>query len=256
MARTSKEGTGKEKRGKRQPLSKHSFSFGAWCSREGPGLMVAGICLPICVGLIVMAVVATKPEEAAIGNATMVVSALGAVALAAWIVWMFLRHPASVRLYEDGFRWKYFGREYEYAWDEVSELYRSERVLNRTWRFGDLKLVFKDGAVAKFKNSLTGYDRLADTLQQATARALLPEARAALDGEGVDFGPVQLSREGVAVGDELYSFEKMKKIGIVNGHLVCKAGKKEADVLLAKVPNYQLLLTLLGEMGHRPGASR
>jgi hypothetical protein len=254
MARGSKEAAGKENRGKRQPLSKHSFSFGNWLSCDGPGLIVAGICLPICVGLAVMAVVATKPEEQTIGNVTLVLSVLGAAALAGWIVWMFLRHPASVRLYDDGLRWKHFGREYEYAWDEVSELYRSERVVNRTWRFGVLKLVFTDGAVAKFKNALTGYDRLADTLQQATAQALLPEARAALEGDGVDFGPVRLSPEGVAIDDDLFSFEKMKRIGIVNGHLVCKAGRKEKDLPLAKIPNYQLLFNLLGEMGRRPGA--
>jgi hypothetical protein len=238
--------------GKRKAISKHRFNFVVWMTLNWPFLLLAGIFLPLNIGLLFIPFAPGEEWSRILmfGFLALVVAFIG------WIFWRFLRSPTDVRVYAESLRWRRLGQEFDYPWDDVREVYRSERLINRNYRVAELKLVYEDGEKARFNNSLADYDRFADLVQQITGERLLRAARADLDDSGAAFGPVEVTRDGLTINDEHFAWDKVKKVAIVNGHIGCRVGKREQFVRLEAVPNYQVLFTLLGELGRRPMQQR
>ncbi len=152
------------------------------------------------------------------------------------MVWRFCIRVSSVRLYKEGLEWRRGGREWRYSWQEVREVYRTEEHFlqggaqpsdwNRTSR---LRLIFTDGKEVSFNHILSKYDRLAGYIQQVTAQQLLPAATAALLKEGVAFGRVHLSCEGIQFKDDYYTWDevaarrgrKSKALGCGGSRTIC-----------------------------------
>jgi hypothetical protein len=170
--------------------------------------------------------------------------------------WKALSSASPVQVFEEGLHWRQDGRECQRSWDEVREVYRKElyRLQNGArpsdWnRHSDLRLVFTDGEEAHFNHSLSDYNRLAEFTQRATAERQLPLARKGLDGPGVNFGPLQLGREGLRQGHETFSWSALTRLRVANGFLCWNDNRGRERVLaLKEVPNYPVLLRLLDEV--------
>jgi hypothetical protein len=139
-------------------------------------------------------------------------------------------------------------------WNQVTDVYREERLTNRRYRTRELRLKFDDGASVTFDQALTGYDRLAETVQAVTSSLLMPLKRQELRAEGkVGFGPVTVRTDGIKMKGRSYSWDGLSRYRIENGHIVLysrlarRAGHR--DVPLREVPNYVVLLNLMEECG-------
>jgi hypothetical protein len=205
---------------------------------------------------VMMQFVRTKPGEETFTRLAGVVTLVGSVACLGVIPWRYVGVPRSVRVCEEGLQWTQDGRNHERTWDEVREVYRKElHVLQNgakpsDWnRRSDLRLVFGDGKQTHFNHILSDYNRLAATVQEATASRLLPRAHAALNGAGVDFGPVQVSRAGLTTAAGNFPWQNLNKIWAARGFLgwYDVRGMK-GEVALKDIPNYTVLLRLVQEM--------
>jgi hypothetical protein len=239
-------------------LSRHRFTWKGLLQTTWPHLLLGSMCLGFG---IMLQVVPTQPGQETGTRIAGIVAILGSLALLGVVPWRWLRGPSLVQVYEQGLAWQQGGRRQERSWDDVEKVYRKEvYVLQNNakpsdWnRRSDLRLVFTDGTQVRFNHTLSDYNRLAASVQQATAERLLPRARAALQGSGVGFGSLQLSQEGVALGADVFPWETLSKVWAGNGFLgwYDSRGNKR-EVALKDIPNYSVLLRLLEE--RTPAAS-
>ncbi len=93
------------------------------------------------------------------------------------------------------------------------------------------------------------YDRFANTVQAASASALLPGALHALESkEPVAFGPIRVVSKGLEIKDELTRWRDIERANVGNGHLYVETAQgKQLDYELRVIPNYTLLLAVLKE---------
>jgi hypothetical protein len=241
-------------------VSKHEFTFGGLIKSSWPSLLLGFIFLPMGIGFLF---IQGKEGEEWIGPVVATITLLGALALLAVAPWRFIRRVASARVYEQGISWHKGGSEEKYPWDEVREVYRTERHVLQggekpsDWnRTSDLRLVFSDGEEIRFNHMLSKYDRLANYVQQVTTRQLIPEALAELEEkDSVTFGPVEVSRDGLTIEEDFYPWKKVKRLVVGNGYLCCyHARDTSKDILLYKLPNYLVLFAVLEAVGKPVGS--
>jgi hypothetical protein len=200
------------------------------------------------------------------GNGTDMIIASGvsvsiALALLGGGVWKALLSASPVHVFVEGLQWRQGGRDHQRGWDELREVYRKElyHLLNGAkpsdWnRHSDLRLVFADGEQVRFNHSLSDYNRLAEFLQSKAAEQVLPMARKDLHGQGVSFGPVYISREGLRLPDGALSWEAVLGVRCRGGYLsVYDSRNDQHDIQLREVPNYPVLLRLMSEMPQLSG---
>jgi hypothetical protein len=235
-----------------EPLSKHELFFGGFLSRYAPQCMLFAVFFVIGIGLTILGV--RNPE-----NKTLLPGVLSTVGGLLWLIPLpvgLFRRARAAEVYADRLKWTDAAGQHECRWDEVAEVYRVERITNRSFRYTLLRLVLADGRQVQFDHTLGGYNQLADQVQARTAEHLLPAKQRALDGPGAEFGPVTLSRAAVTIGGETFPWDEVEQYTICNGSLVAfprsYQGHAGKEVALSAVPNYPVLLHLLRVLGKEP----
>jgi hypothetical protein len=128
-----------------------------------------------------------------------------------------------VRVYEEGLKWTTAkGAEHKKSFDVVTEAYRKDvrymsgdRELRRD---AEVRLVFSDGSNVTFRD-LKDYDEFIKCVQPAVAQRQLSAALAAMEDSGVQFGPVQVDREGLSFGGARCGWKDVDQITIEEGYL-------------------------------------
>jgi hypothetical protein len=211
-------------------------------------VVAASLCAVLGVVLVLAGLVKGVPP-CVVGGALALVAAAGALL---GLVWYLRVTPAEVRVYPFGIKWRARGRTFEYDWDEVEEVYRSEIItISEHGRSRDayLLLCFEDGTRLKCSNVLKRYDDLAGLVMASTANALLAKARPRLK-DGVRFGPVELDDEGVTIKGDFFPFRELRQTRVRNGWVIFYFPRKEKyEFPLSRVPNYLVLFALLEELG-------
>jgi hypothetical protein len=241
-----------------QQLSEHRRTAKGMLQTSWPLLMLGGICL----GIALMFCLLWSGRRAQTDLLIVGVGSLFiALPLLGTAMWKAIASASPVQLFEEGLHWCHEGNQRERGWDEVSAVYRKEmyRLVNGAspsdWnRHTDLRLVFVDGEEVHFNHSLSDYNRLADFVQRATANRLLPAARREMDGAGVAFGNVLISRDGLKFGRELYPWPSLESVRVANGYLCWTDNRyKRCEIAMKDIPNCTVLLQLLQEMRQPAG---
>jgi hypothetical protein len=233
-------------------VSVHRFSLVGLLSRYGPFVLLFGLFAAI--GLALLALAIARPEGLTILP--------GLICLAVALVCLggplygFVRRHTRVEVSPEGLRWQ-GPHSGSCSWNDIRTVYRTEKIINQTFRLTELKLVLTNGEVVSFNHSLTDYDRLAEAVQQQAARALLGPLRQAASSQA-EFGPVMLSPDGITIQGELLPWQDIQQHTVFNGSLLVSTikypGWQGKFVALSEIPNYLVLLQLLDErIGVRPG---
>jgi hypothetical protein len=232
-------------------LSEHHLFLGGMTSRYAPHLLLFAICFVVGLGLTLLGVQNPANNALLPGLICMAASVLFLIAP---VVGLF-RRARSAEVHADRLVWTATDR-HECRWDEITEVYRIERLTNRTFHYTLLKLVLADGRQAQFDHALSDYNTLADQVQQMTAERLTPNKRAAMEGDGAAFGPVSLSRNGISISGEQFPWEEVEQYTIFNGSLIVfprsYQGHAGKEMALGQVPNYPILLFFLRELHGDP----
>jgi hypothetical protein len=196
-------------------LSEHHLFLGGMTSRYAPHLLLFVICFVVGLGLTLLGV--QNPQNKALlpGLLCMAASVLFLIAPAAGL----FRRARNAEVYADRLVWTDAAGRHECQWEEITEVYRIERITNRTFRYTLLKLVLADGRQAQFDHALSDYSTLANQVQQMTAERLTPAKRAAMEGAGAEFGPVTLSCKGISISGAQFPWEEVEQYTIFNGFL-------------------------------------
>jgi hypothetical protein len=203
-----------------------------------------------------MQFVRTKPGEETITRIAGVVAMVGSLAVLGVAPWRLFQGASKVRVYKEGLQWRQGGSEQQRTWAEVLEVYRKEMHMLQgnarpsDWnRKSELRLVFADGSQASFNHILSDYNQLAGFVQQATAEHLLPLARESINSAGMTFGTIQLTREGLRLGRDVFPLATLRQLYVANGYLIwIDARGFKREVPLQDLANYPVLLRLLEEM--------
>jgi hypothetical protein len=180
------------------------------------------------------------------------------LALLAFVAWGLSQARVRwVRIFDLGIRWKEGGTEHKYRWEEVKDVQRTEMDFvgadgrRSEWtRVAGLLLVFDDGRRVSFDPSLSEYSRLANAAQKAVTECQMARAAAEPPKKAREFGPARLKDAGVEVNGRLFRWKEIQWLAVENGELVCHYSCKQwRPVPLSEIPNYQLLLALVDEMG-------
>jgi hypothetical protein len=236
-----------------QVLSEHRRTLKGMLQTAWPLLMFAIASLGFAAMFFSIWIGRKAQTDMLIASGVMQVIAIGLLGATAWKA---LLSASPVQIFEEGLQWQQDGRERQRGWDEVREVWRKElyRLINGArpseWnRHSDLRVVFTDGEQVRFNHSLSNYNVMADFVQRATSERLLPAARRELSGPGVRFGSLQLSHEGLTLGNERLPWSVITNIRAGRGFLcVVDMRGKQHDIALQDVPNYPVLLKLLEEV--------
>jgi hypothetical protein len=234
-----------------EPLSTHRFSFVGLLSRNQPWVILMCVFASLGLGLTLLCLFRGDLGGLFAG----LLFLAGGVACLIPLILGFLRRVTWVEVYPDGLYWQQHGGEGRCAWQDVGSIYRTEKITNG-WRQTELKLMLTDGGVVSFNHTLTDYNRLAETVQAATARVLLEPLRQAAAAGEVAFGPVGLGPHGIRMKNELLPWSEVQQHTVHNGHLIVSTerypGWNGKSIILSEIPNYLVLLRLLAERRHGP----
>jgi hypothetical protein len=176
-----------------------------------------------------------------------------------WLIPMFVfvsRRPRQVQVTQEGLAWRDRQGEHRCRWEEISEVYRMHKVLDRTATEKKLVWVLANGTRVTTDQTLSDFDRLADAVQAGTHDHLLAGKRSALDGSGAAFGSVVLGRTGITIAGKRFAWDEIDHSTIFNGTLYffpkSYKGNKSEDAKLTETPNALVMLQLLDEVGKSP----
>jgi hypothetical protein len=235
-------------------LSQHRLFAGGVTSRYAPQFLLFAICFAIGLGLAALGI--QNPQNNAllpgvIGMGASLLFLIGPV-----VGWF--RRARGAEAHADGLVWTDAAGRHECRWEDITEVYRIERITNRTFRYTLLRLVLADGRQAQFDHALSDYNMLADHVQQQTAELLTPAKRQAVEGAGADFGPVSISRVGITMSGEHFVWQDIEQYTIFNGSLIVfprsYKGHSVKEQALSQVPNYAIFLFFLRELCGDPMA--
>jgi hypothetical protein len=231
--------------------SKHVFTWaGFWerWQRVVPGAIV----------LVVVGAIAIEYNDPAKPQSAKNMGMFSVLIGVALLLFLFTRLMSvwSVRLDDEGVTWfGPFGSRHR-DWDEITAVYRTEKITIAQGRFPTrkLKLQFADGGSVTFDQSVSDFAELADSVQLTVAELLGPAKRAELEEHGqVEFGPVTLRDDGILMQREFFGWDGLDTCKIFNGHLVAYGRPRrtryegDQEVPLSAIPNYPILLDLLGK---------
>lgn len=234
-------------------ISEHRTTGKGLLQTAWPFLVLGGFALFFGV---MMQFVRTKPGEETATRIAGVVAMVGALAVLGVPPWRFFQGADNVRVYKEGLQWQQRGSEQQRTWAEVLEVYRKEMHMLQgnarpsDWnRKSELRLVFADGSQTSFNHVLSDYSQLAGFVQQATTEHLLPPARESMHAAGMTFGSIQLTREGLRLGHDVFPVATLRQISVANGYLIwIDARGFKREVPLKDLANYPVLLRLMEEM--------
>jgi hypothetical protein len=108
-----------------------------------------------------------------------------------------------------------------------------------------------------FDHTLSNFARLADNVQQASARYLLPKLEAECQRGAAEFGPLAIAADGIHHGGQRHRWKKIE-YSVSRGYLVIvPAGddfgwSDRVEIALMDIPNVLVLLELMAGMGKPP----
>ncbi len=227
-----------------RPIAVHAFSLAGYLHKLGPALMLAVIFLAIAALLFGLAL--TRPN-----SGTLAPGLLMAVLSAAFLFPVIAGYGRGIRrveVFADGIVWHGPARTGRLAWQDVGEVYRSEIVLNG-FRKSELKLVAA-GREVTFDLTLERFPELAGLVQSRSAAALRDRVREEARTGSAGFGPVAVNPVGVSVEGESFPWEAVTRYEVAGGRLWFQFHGRTGRrcVALHAVPNYMVLLYLLGEL--------
>jgi hypothetical protein len=226
-----------------RPLAVHDFSLAGYLHKVGPALMLALMFLALAAFAFCLAV--TRP-----GSGTLAPGLLMAVLAVAFLFPVFAGYGRAVRrveVFADGITWHGPRGTGRLAWQDVGEVYRSEVIING-FRKSVLKLVGGGREVA-FDLTLDRYPELAGLVQARSAAVLRDRMRDEARTGSAGFGPVAVNAVGVSVEGESFPWEAVTRYEVARGRLCFQFHGRSGGrcVPLGAVPNYMVLLYLLGE---------
>lgn len=188
------------------------------------------------------------------------------IAVNSYVFWSFFSYPTVVRVNQQGISWERGGRKEAYQWERFQELHRKEVLLVHgkrpdkpsDWdRMSKLTIVFDDSTKLSLNHSLSNYNLLAKEIQGAATEVIWAKKETEVNqGEG-RFGSVILRRNGVRLLNQDYLWTEIE-YSIYNGFIVLvPAGdtfsdKDRIEIALSTIPNYLVLLGLMGKVGKAP----
>jgi hypothetical protein len=166
------------------------------------------------------------------------------------------RSPREARTTPEGVQWLDKKGEHRCRWDEITAVFRLEKIINQTFLVKQSRMVLAHGEEVTFDQSLSDYDRLANAIQGTVTQKLLPAKRSQLTGAGVEFGPVTLHRDGITINGKKFPWPEVEQYVVFRGSFVVYPrsyqGIQCEEVVLSDVPNYPILLLLLQGLGQAP----
>jgi hypothetical protein len=166
------------------------------------------------------------------------------------------RGPREARTTPEGVQWLDNKGEHRCRWEDITAVYRLEKLTNRTFLVKQLRMVLAQGEEVTFDQCLSEFDRLGDVIQGTVTQRLLPLKRAQLDSAGAEFGRVTLFRDRLIVNGKRFPWSEVEQYIVFRGSLVVYPrgyqGIQCKETMLGDMPNYPVLLLLLQEMGQSP----
>lgn len=101
-------------------------------------------------------------------------------------------------------------------------------------------------------NNISKGPVLAEYIQQKSLDYLLPTFLSAYEnGQTVNFGPLQVSKMGLAMGDKSLPWDQVQTVNLRGWYVGINEGvlKSWASIELSQLPNPNLLLALIGRVG-------
>jgi hypothetical protein len=161
----------------------------------------------------------------------------------------------SVRVHQHGILYSRYGSMYALRWQDISHIW--QRSVRRSVNFipvgtfHEYKIRTSDGTFV-LKGDLSSIKDLGDELLRRTFEVQLGPGIEAFDrGEMLSFGPLGLSRSGIAFGSKQLSWSEVRDIRFRDGDvLIVGQGKymSWATVAIAEVPNITLFNALSSEI--------
>ncbi len=166
----------------------------------------------------------------------------------------YQRHrDLCVRLFVDGFTRTLAGQTIAVRWDEVAEVWQNiiwsyrGSVHTNTLYIYTVRLA--DGRKFVFNGQLEKIAGLGAAFQQQCAARILPRARVAYNaGAAIAFGPLSVSRDGIAKGNALLPWEQVEQVELRRGVLHIRKKEQRRDWTFAmesRIPNIPVLMAFV-----------
>jgi hypothetical protein len=238
------------------PLAVFDFSRRGYRETVGAGIVFAVIIFAIAVGILGVGIAQARAGA----NTSNLLMAGVAVALfvfmgVAVLQYIFARYDKRIRrveIFADGIRWHSSDGMQRLAWANVEAVYRVEIILNG-FPQSELKLVAGNGREVTFDRTLDRYREMMSFVQNRCAEVMCPRKREEAGVCGAEFGPVQVGPAGVSTDGWLAPWESVERYSISGGWLWFEfRGRGRKGIPLGTIPNYLVLLYLLGEFAPAP----
>jgi hypothetical protein len=226
-----------------RPIAVHDFSLRAFSGKTGAYVLLIVVFVVIAGLLLLLSVTRPGSRTLAPGLLTLAIG----VGFCFPPVAQYSRRVRRVEVFPGGIRWHAADGTGQLPWDRVEAVYRTELVING-FRRSEIKLVSGGGQVT-FDRSLDRHAELANLIQSRSADLLRPRKRQEAAAGGAAFGGVLVGQSGVSLDGAFLPWEGIARYGVRAGQLWIQPhrGGIKAVPLLA-VPNYLVLLYLLGEL--------
>jgi hypothetical protein len=226
-----------------QPLAAFDFSRRGYVETVGAGLLLAGILAVIAAGG--FALEFARPNA----NTTLPALLMAGLAVGA-LAFTFAKHGKRihrVEVFAGGVRWLGPDGVGRLAWADVETVYRFDVVINGFPK-SELKLVTKSGREVVFDRTLDRYQEMMGLIQSRCAELMRPRKRQEAGACGAEFGPLLVGPAGVSTDGWLVPWESVERYSVSGGRLWIEfVGRGRKAIPLSTIPNYLVLLYLLGE---------
>lgn len=182
-----------------------------------------------------------------------------------WMIWMIFRTPnlsksvaaRRIYLYEQGFVLVERSEDPQvYRWDGIDTVF--QKIVRQSYNGIQTGTKFlytitrRDGATAKVTLFWDGGAQLGAHINERVSAALLPGAVAAIHrGQGIQFGDMTLTMDGIAGKRQSVSWSQVSGIQIVNGFVRVRVQSRTmslSSTAAANLPNLPLFLALANRL--------
>jgi hypothetical protein len=186
-----------------------------------------------------------------------------------WILWMIFRTPnlsksvgaRRIYLYEQGFVLVERPEDPQvYRWDAIDTVF--QKIVSQSYNGVPTGTKYfytinrRDGATAEVTLFWEGCAQFGAHVNESVSAALLPRAVAAIErGQGIQFGDMTLTRDGIAGKRQSVTWAQVSGIQVANGFVRVKVQGKTLSLsttAASDLPNLPLFLTLANRL-HRVG---
>lgn len=216
-------------------------------------LILGAILLIIGVGVATYGV--TSPLTFRATQRELVIAAGAVIALIALITLeTSIRYRQTiVRVFQQGMVCERDGKVETIRWNAIQGLWQNVTKHYRNGIYTGTTHVYtiqtSDGKKMVFNDRIKQVEKLGEQMQDAITALRLPEAYAAYQsGQGVGFGPLTISLNGVSKGNQSVAWNELQGVELVKGFVKFKkqgAWFNFANVRVSEVPNLFVFLSLV-----------